>query len=99
MTKLTLDQLAKKYQSLKDRFTQLERDVRSLKDLLNVHDNWNSTIRKWVGKVITVCDRSGQEESGILKWSDRYNLAVELTSSGRTRVYTKGGINWIESKD
>jgi hypothetical protein len=110
-SKLTLEGLAKKIQSIKDRFERVEKDVRSLKDLLNVHDNWHSTIRKWVGSLITVCDRSNEEVSGELKWSDRYNLCVEITpdkttlqkvkgvSNPRTRIYTKGGINWIEKPE
>lgn len=108
MTKITIEALAKKVQSIKDRFERLEKDVRALKDLLNVHDNWHSTIRSWVGSLITVCDRGGDKEAGTLKWSDRYNLCVEIdhdnltnqTVKGvrnhRTRIYTKGGINWIE---
>lgn len=104
MTTLSLEALAKKIQSLKDRFERLEKDVRSLKDLLNVHDNWHSTIRGWVGSALSVCDRAGILENGTLKWSDRYNLCIEISgeekvkgaSKPRTRIYTKGGINWIE---
>ena len=110
-SKLTLEMAFKKIQSIKDRFERLEKDVRALKVLLNVHDNWHSTIRKWLGSIVTICDRSGVQDTGELKWSDRYNLCVSLdpdrmgdqTVKGvrnqRTRIYTKGGINWIEGKE
>lgn len=84
----------KKLQSLRDRFERLEKDIGALKDLLNVHDNWNSTVRKWIGQRVVVSDRANLQNVGKLLWSDRYNLCVE-TDYG-ARVYTKGGINWIE---
>lgn len=90
--------LAKKVQSLKDRFERLERDVKGLKDLLNVHNNWHSTIREWVGSEVRVCDRS-DIVTGKLLWSDRYNVCVEIRvtqAKTRKRIYTKGGINWIQ---
>lgn len=99
MSNLSLEALAKKVQSVKDRFERLEKDVRGLKDLLNVHDNWHSTIREWIGSTVTVSDRGGLYIAGKLMWSDRYNLCVEITEGDqlpRTRIYTKGGINWIE---
>lgn len=97
MGSTSIDALAKKVQSVKDRFDRLERDVRGLKDLLNVHDNWHSTIRDWVGREVRICDRSGIV-TGRLKWSDRYNVCVEVAinqNKKSLRMYTKGGINWI----
>jgi len=108
---LSLEGLSKRLQSLKDRFERLEKDVRALKDLLNVHDNWHSTIRRMVGSVITLCDRRGEVVEGKLSWSDRYNLCVEIdpdtlsmtavkgTRKHRKRIYTKGGIIWLEGKE
>ena len=100
----TLQLAFKKLQSLRDQFARLDKDVRGLKDLLNVHDNWHSTIRQWIGKMIAVCDRNGVPQDGKLMWSDRYNLCIEIPPAtellkGKTRVYTKGGINWIEKRD
>ena len=100
----SIEAVVKKLQSLKDRFEKLEKDVRGLKDLLNVHNNWHSTIREWTGERIRVCDRASQVYDGKLLWSDRYNLCIEIpkgtkgsfTDPGGPRVYTKGGINWIE---
>ena len=90
--------LAKKVQSLKDRFERLEKDVRGLKDLLNVHNNWHATIRNWVGSDVRICDRS-DVVAGKLLWSDRYNVCIEIFTNGnmpKERIYTKGGINWIQ---
>lgn len=98
MSTISIEALSKKVQSLKDRFEALEKDVRGLKDLLNVHDNWHSTIRSWVGHKVLIRDRGGLSE-GLLKWSDRYNVCIEVDerrTGPKTRMYTKGGINWIE---
>lgn len=105
--KLTLEGLTRRFQSLKDRLAQLEKDVRALKDLLNVHDNWHSAIRRWIGSVVTLCDRRGEVVIGKLKWSDRYNLCVEIdpaleitaVKGTRKRIYTKGGIIWLEGEE
>lgn len=92
--KPTLQLAFKKLQSLRDRFDRTEKDVSTLKDLLNVHDNWHSIVRKLIGEQVTVVCRSGTTATGKLLWSDRYNLCVEIDS--KSRVYTKGGINYIE---
>jgi len=91
--KPTLQLALKKVQSLKDRFERLEKDVGALKDLLNVHDNWHSTVRKWIGEMVIISTRSGTV-TGRLRWTDRYNLCVEVLA--KLRIYTKGGIDWIE---
>ena len=92
--KLSLGQVYKLYQQLKSKLDRVERDISSLKDILNIHDNWHSTIRNWLGEVVTIRDLAGEESEGTLKWSDRYNLCVELPD--RTRMYTKGGIASID---
>ena len=98
MSTVSIEALAKKVQGMRDKFENLERDVKGLKDLLNVHDNWHSKIHTWRGREVTVCDRSGIS-SGVLLWSDRYNVCVRVSDSRygpKERMYTKGGINWIE---
>lgn len=98
MNTIPIEALAKKVQGIKDRFERLEKDVKGLKDILNVRDNWHSTIRDWRGHEVRICDREGIT-TGILLWSDRYNVCVqieEVRTGQRTRIYTKGGINWIE---
>lgn len=98
MSSYSIESVYKTVQSIKDRFERLEKDVKGLKDLLNVHDNWHSTIHKWIGHTVRICDRDGIA-TGTLLWSDRYNICVQIeeTKTGLcTRMYTKGGINWIE---
>jgi hypothetical protein len=95
-SKVTPDALAKKVQSQKDRFDRLEREVRNLRDVLNIHDNWNAEIRTMLGKVVSVYDTTGKVERGILKWSDRYNLCVVIDDV--PRIYNKGGIIWVENE-
>jgi len=91
--KPTLQLAFKKLQSLRDKQERTEKEIGALKDLLNIHDNWHSTVRKWIGEHVVVCCRNGTI-TGKLLWSDRYNLCVEVES--KPRIYTKGGINWIE---
>jgi hypothetical protein len=95
--KKTLELAFKKLQGLRDHFLRMEKEVKALKDLLNVHDNWHSEIRSLVGKEIVVCSRTGDQATGELKWSDRYNLCIEISPKQR-RIYTKGGIDWIEPR-
>lgn len=98
--KKTLELAFKKLQGLRDRFLRLEKEVKALKDLLNVHDNWHAEIRALKGALINVCSRAGTEQEGTLLWSDRYNLCIEIAAVNgrpkRKRIYTKGGIDWIE---
>ena len=79
---------------VRSKIGKLEREVRSLKDLLNTHDNWNALVRLWIGKEITIKDNCGEVIRGVLKWTDRYNLSVK--SYGKERVFTKGGIVYVE---
>jgi len=92
--KLTLDGLAKKVQGQKDRHDHLEKEVKALKDLLNVHDNWHAEIRNWLGKVVNVDLLTGREVQGLLLWTDRYNICIspDLTEGGKRHIYSKGAI-------
>lgn len=92
--KPTLDTLAKKTQSLKDRLERMDKELRGLKDVLNVHDNWNAEIRMWIGKEVRLKDSTSDVVVGTLKWSDRYNVCVVVND--QPRIYNKGGITWIE---
>jgi hypothetical protein len=81
-------------EGLRSKVSNIEKDIRALKDLLNVHDNWHALVRTWRGKEVSVKDNCGEVSKGTLKWTDRYNVAVE--TNGRERVYTKGGIVFVE---
>jgi hypothetical protein len=80
---------------LTDQLKALRRDVRALKDLFNVKDNWYAVIREWIGSPVRVRDATGEMESGELKWTDRYTLGV-VTPENKERLYNKGGIVYIE---
>lgn len=91
---MTLKRAFSLIEGLRSKIGKIEKDIRSLKDLLNVHDNWHSLVKSWRGKEVSVKDNCGEVSTGTLKWTDRYNLAVEKDS--KERVYTKGGIIYIE---
>lgn len=91
----TLKTALTRIQSLNDKVARLESEVRGLKDLLNVHDNWASETRKLIGASVNVgaVGSSAPPDHGTLRWVDRYNICVEVL--GKRRIYSKGGI-WIE---
>ena len=93
--KKTLELAFKKLQGLRDRFALLEKDVKTLKDILNIHDNWHSEIRSMMGETVRLRTRSGTEREGVLVWSDRYNLCLRELDRPR-RIYNKGCIEWVE---
>jgi len=75
---------SKKLQSVKDKVDRLEKDVKQLKDLLNVQDNWHSEVRGWVGDLVHV-SFNGALFQGTLKWIDRYTICL-TTESGTATV-------------
>jgi hypothetical protein len=91
----TIKTIARWVDSLKTRLGRLEKDVRAIKDILNTHDNWISFSRKLVGSSVVVRCRCGDDTTGILKWTDRYNVCI-VRDDGKERVFTKGGIDWID---
>jgi len=76
----------------------LGRDVRELKDRLNIKDNSINEINKWVGKKVLVTTVSGRTCSGTLKWVDRYCYGIEPDDydSEGSRVFQKGNVETIE---
>ena len=91
----TLSELAKRVQSALDKIKRLDKDVRGLKDTLNVHE-----VRSMIGKLVKIGTVMGDECEGILVWSDRYNIMLARSTHshnvGRKRIYNKGAIAWIE---
>jgi len=81
---------SKKLQSLKDKVDRLEKDVRQLKDLLNVQDNWHTEVRDWIGSVVVVM-YGEKEYAGTLKWIDRYTLCLVEGTAG-TLIFPKSQI-------
>ena len=93
----TLQQALTLIDRLDTRSLKLERDVKALRDILNVHDNWPATIRELKGRQVRIKDQQGEVVCGIMRWSDRYTFCVEVM--GRPRTYSKGGFTWIEPHD
>jgi hypothetical protein len=79
---------------LADQVKTLRKDVKALRDLFNVKDNWYAIIREWIGSPVRVRDMTGDIVSGDLKWTDRYTLGV-TTPENEERLYSKGGIIYI----
>jgi hypothetical protein len=93
--KPTLDTLAKQVQSLRDKNAWLEKEVSALRDILNIHDNWNSKIRDWIGKEVEIHAVDGVDYVGTLKWSDRYNVCLTKPNTVPS-IFNKGNIICIE---
>lgn len=84
---------------LKDRCKRVETEIKALKDLLNVHDNWPAAILAWKMKSVRVKDMDGEVAKGKLAWSDRYNFAVDVDDQpSKRRVYSKGGFIYLEGE-
>ena len=91
---MTLKRAFSLIEGLRSKIGKIEKDIRSLKDLLNVHDNWHSLVKSWRGKEVSVKDNCGEVSNGTLSWTDRYNVSVKMDD--KERVYTKGGIIYVE---
>lgn len=77
-------------QSLTDKHTKLEKEVRGLKDLLNTQDNWHAETRTWIGKTVRVTFE-GEAVTGVFKWADRYNICLVVYD--KPRIFPKGKIS------
>lgn len=78
-------------QSLKDKIKRLDTEVRALKDILNIRDNWHSEIKEWVGKLVVINSGCDSVSSGLLIWVDRYHICVE--SKGIKTIHPKGVVS------
>jgi len=80
---------------LEDRIKTLEKDVSTLKDTLNVYENWNSEIKDMYGKRVLITTHSQSIFDGKLIWTDRYCVCIERKDHKRVTL-NKGGIVSIE---
>lgn len=78
------------------RQSEIGRDVRLLKDLLDVQSNSHATLLSWIGKLVTVTMNSGRTHNGRLLWIDKYNVAVDKT---KKYVLYKGNVESISLLD
>jgi len=98
----TLRQLWNWIEGLKERLTRTERDVSSLKDILNVHNNWAAATRTWSGRDVRFACGPTWLGEGTLLWIDRYNIGIAVADNdgkARERLYNKGSITWIALKE
>jgi hypothetical protein len=88
--------LEDRIETLEKRERTIAKEIGELKDLLNVHENWNSEIKKMYGKKVDVYTNTGTLHKGELIWSDRYCICI-FHDVRKTRVtMNKGGISSIE---
>lgn len=86
---------------LEVRQSEIGREVRQLKDLLDVHNNSHATLLSWVGKNVLVVTMNGKTYIGKLLWIDKYNISVHgvrsSDTSGERKEYVvhKGSIESI----
>jgi hypothetical protein len=87
----TNGQLLHELRTLRSSHEQLKATVRKLKDILQVQDNWHSRVSKWIKRDIELFD-DREEESirGVLLWTDRYNLGIEV--DGGEEIFNKGHV-------
>lgn len=78
----------------------LQKEVSTLKDTLNVYENWNSEVKNWYGKEVLVRAVNNVAYKGMLKWTDRYNVCLmytaDTTQPRKECIFTKGGIISIQ---
>lgn len=86
---------------LRERLSALSSRVDSLEKFLKEHfaekNQWNSTVREWVGKQVVVELLVGGSLMGELLWLDRYTICVSV--SGVTKIVHKAAIVLIYRAD
>jgi len=87
---LSLGQVASDLKALREGHDRLKATVGKLKDILQTQDNWHAHVSRWIGK--EVCVWSDEKlYLGKLKWTDRYNLGLELEDN--LVIFNKGHIS------
>jgi len=86
---------------LNNRFTALQKEFAELRDQLNVFENWNSEIKTMYGKMVGIDTTDGNSRTGVLVWSDRYNLCIERVGGVKAhrQIISKGAMVSIELEE
>lgn len=84
--------MAKRINILERELAQANKEIRGLKDILNVKNNWAAEISEWLNKDIEVWTVTSKHYVGTLLWIDRYNLAIVEEGSEDTTILQKGNI-------
>ena len=80
---------------IEDRLNVVQKQVRELRDILNVSDNWGSITTEWRGRIICVKTQT-EEIQGELEWVDRYHIGIKRTKERPPTVIMKGSIQTID---
>lgn len=62
--------------SAQDLATRVANIEQFLKDQFDERNQWNATLRTWVGRTIKIRLVDGHILEGLLNWVDRYTLCV-----------------------
>lgn len=87
-------ELREQVSALSSRVDRLEKFLREHFDEKN---QWNSTVREWVGQEVVVELVPERNVEGTLLWLDRYTIC--LTIAGKTKVVHKAAIALIYLAD
>lgn len=93
-TRLEPGIIGSRVSQLEIRQTEIGREVRQLKNILDVHNNSHATLMAWIGKLVKITTNSGRIYNGTLIWIDKYNIAIERTNKTQV-VIPKGNIEAI----
>jgi sRNA-binding regulator protein Hfq len=90
---MTTNQLYQELKALRVSHDQLKSTVNKHKDILNVQDNWHSSITPWLKKKVAVYMGKGVVLLGKLLWVDRYHIGLDIY--GKKNILNKGHIERV----
>ena len=88
----TLQGLARRINLLERNLAVANREIRSLKDILNVKNNWPAEVSRWIGQDVRIVASSGRGYRGTLVWVDRYTLGIVEEGHEDPVVLQKGNV-------
>jgi hypothetical protein len=88
-------------QQLRSRISELEK---SLQKQMAEADQWNSEVRGWVGRIISILLTSGVRVTGTLVKVTRYTMLVEgpvpgTSHTNKPMVVPKGAVDLVYPED
>lgn len=86
---LSLKQQAAKIQGLQDKVTQLNGEVKRLKDVLNV-GNVHTEMQKLIGSEVAIGKDECELFFGKLEWVDRYHFKVGKRIFPKSQYWISG---------
>lgn len=77
---------------LRELTRRIEVAEKLIKDSLDEKNQWNSKVREWLEKPVTIQLVSSSEVSGVLKWVDRYTICLQEKEEVDVTIVHKGAI-------